>query len=472
MDNENNDKKIEEKNLSNKINVKKDLFDRIRLMKGAIHLVLIATKPDIIKQAPLILELRRRNENIVIVHTGQHYDWNLSKGMEQEFDIVPDVNLNVHGKTLYEQQSMIIGRFGKIIDEIKKINKKIVPYTYSDTTSAVAGGIASFANRIAVAHVEAGLRTMSPPREILTSLLYNRNIVNYYEELKKPIGWKKGSYEPYPEQFDSRASAPSAGVHLASTELNREHLIAEGYDEKRIFVVGNPVADAIDIAKQRIGESQIFKTYPILKQGNFIRFCVHRRENVSSKHRFKSIILAMIDLIKEGKKILFISLGATEKALKAFELKEEIEALAKEHENFIYSPVWPSYIDVIAAMQMCSVIATDSGSIQEEANIMGIPGVILRFNSDRPETVFAGSNIIAPPMKKEIVYRIIKEVHENKELNNKMANSPKLYGQDVGKKIVDVVNGIMSEGPLFELLEHERLGFSKFDMWEQGEIDW
>ncbi len=464
--------KIGEREQENKISVKKDLFDRIKQMKGAIHLVLIATKPDIIKQAPLILELRKRNENIVIVHTGQHYDWNLSKGMEQEFDIHPDVNLNVHGKTLYEQQSKIIGRFGKIVDEIKKINKKIVPYTYSDTTSAVAGGVASFANRIAVAHVEAGLRTMSPPREILTSLLYNRNIVDYYEELKNPEGWKKGSYEPYPEQFDSRASAPSAGVHLAPTELNKNNLINEGYDKKRIFVVGNPVSDAIGFAKERIDQSQIFKEYPILKQGNFIRFCVHRRENVSSKHRFKSIILAMIELIKEGKNILFISLGATEKALKAFELKEEIVELNKEYENFIYSPVWPSYIDVIAAMQKCSVIATDSGSIQEEANILGIPGVILRFNSDRPETVFAGSNIIAPPMKKEIVYRIIKEIHENRELNNKMANSPKLYGQDVGKKIVDVVNGIMSEGPLFELLEHERLGFSKFDMWEKGGIDW
>lgn len=453
------------------ITIKPGTFERFKQGKKPIHLVLIATKPDIIKQAPLILKLRERKEDVLIVHSGQHYDWNLSKGLEEEFNIVPDVNLNVSGK-LYEQQSQIIERFGWLISELKKVNKRIVPYTYGDTTTAVAGGIASFANRIAVAHVEAGLRTMSPPKEVLTSLLYNAKVYDYYKTLKNPKGWKKGSYEPYPEQFDTRAAAPSAGIHLAPTELNRQHLIDEGYDEKRIFVVGNPVVDTIYLAKKRINESRIFEKYPKLKEGNFIRFCVHRRENVSSKHRFKTLILAMERLIKEKKNVLFISLGATEKALKEYNLKEKIEDLAKRYSNFIYSPVWPSYIDVIAAMQKCSVIATDSGSIQEEANTLGIPLVTLRFNTDRPESVFAGANIIAPPIKDEIVYKIIKEVHENKKLRNEMMMAKKIYGMNVSEKIINAVMGIISEGPLFEWLEHERLGFSKLEFWEPGELEW
>jgi len=453
------------------LTIKEGFFERLKQDKRPIHLVLIATKPDIIKQAPLIIELRKRKENLVIVHSGQHYDWNLSKGLEEEFNIVPDVNLNVSGK-LYELEAQIIERFGKLIDELKKINKKIIPYTYSDTTSAMAGGIASFANKIGAAHVEAGLRTMSPKKELIRGLLYNPPVIKYYKQLKNPKGWKKGSYEPFPEQFDTRAAAPSAGVHFAPTFLNKKHLINEGYDKNRIFLVGNPVADSIKIIKQRIANSKIFEKYPKLKEGNFIRFCVHRRENVSSLHRFKSLILAMVELVKEGKNILFISLGGTEKALQEFGLKKDIEELAKKYDNFIYSPVWPNYVDVIAAMEKCSVIATDSGSIQEEANVLGIPCVTLRFNTDRPESIFAGGNILAPPLKKEIVYKIIKEVHENPELRMNMLKVEKLYGENVSEKIVDYVNGIIDEGPLFNWLEHDKLGFSKMNFWEKGETDW
>lgn len=458
--------------MNNKITVNKGSLERAKDDKRPIHLVLIATKPDIIKQAPLILELRKQKQNLLIVHSGQHYEWNLSKGLEEEFHIMPDVNLNVKVEHLYELQSQIIQRFGKLICELKKVNKRIVPYTYSDTTTAVAGGIASFANRIAVAHVEAGLRTMSPPRDLMMDLLQPGSIERYFTRLKNAALWKKGSYEPYPEQFDTRASAPSAGVHLAPVELNRKNLSDEGYDKQRIFVVGNPVVDTIAIARQRQAESHIFEKYPKLKEGGFIRFCVHRRENISSKHRFKALILAMKRLVEDGVNILLISLGATEKALREFDLKDEINTLAKTHANFIYSPVWPSYIDVVAAMGQCAVIATDSGSIQEEANVLGIPLITLRFNTDRPETVFAGANILAPPIRDDIVYRIIRAVYNNKTIRSEMLQAGKLYGANVSEKIVGVVNGIISSGPLFELLEHERLGFSKLPFWEPGEINW
>ena len=458
--------------ISGEITIEPGTIEKIKNHPGPIHVVFMGTKPEIIKQAPLILELRKKNANLLVVHSGQHYDWNLSKGIEEDFEIHPDINLNIKGNNLYEQQSQIIQRFGSLIDELKKLNRKIIPYTYSDTTSALSGGIASFANGVAVAHVEAGLRTLTPQRDLIMSLLYNRDVIDYFDELRLPEKWTKGSYEPYPEQFDTRASAPSAGVHLAPTELNKKNLMDEGYNEKRIFVVGNPVADSIKFAKERVHTSKIFEKYPKLKESNFIRFCVHRRENVSSKHRFKAVILAMERLVKEKKNVLFISLNGTEKALVSFGLKSRLEALALENDNFIYSSVWPSYIDVVAAMGKCSVIATDSGSMQEEANILGIPCVTLRFNTERPETVFAGSNIIAPPIREDIVYKIIKEVHENKKLNESMSKVGSLYGADVSRKMVDVINGVISEGPLFQLLEHEILGFSKFDFWEEGNIVW
>jgi UDP-N-acetylglucosamine 2-epimerase (non-hydrolysing) len=453
------------------INVRQGLLDEIKNYDGFIHLVLIGTKPDIIKQAPLILRLRTAGEKVYVVHSGQHNSWNLSKGMEEEFNIFPDVDLNVSGK-LYEQQAQIIERFGNFLDYVRRINSKIIPYTYGDTTTAVAGGIASFANRIGVAHIEAGLRTMTPPKTVFDMLLKNKDVLGYFAMLREGDMWKKGSYEPYPEQFDTRAAAPSAAVHFSPNELNTKHLLEEGYHPNRVFIVGNPVVDSLDIARKRIGESKIFEQFPVLEQGDFIRMCIHRRENVTSAHRFKTLFKSMEDLILSGKNVLLISLGGTEIALEAFQLKNKIENLAKEHKNFIYSPVWPSYIDVVAALDKCSVVATDSGSMQEETNILGIPGVVLRFNTDRPESVFSGANIIAPPINSEMVTKIIKEVHENDELRKQMKNSPKNYGENVSTKIVSHMTKLMNGGPLFYMLEHDYLGYSKQDYWEKGESEW
>ncbi len=451
------------------------VWERIGRHNGIIHIVLIATKPDIIKQFPLIDELKRQGEFVLVVHSGQHYDWNLSGGMEQEFGIVPDFNLNVRGQ-LYEQQAQIIQRLGSILERMQKLKKRVIPYTYGDTTTAVAGGIASYLNKYAVGHVEAGLRTMSPPQKIFLDLVNKKaeqfDVEAYYEALKSKEGWRKGSYEPFPEQFDTRASAPSAGIHFAPTEINRQHLVDEGYSEKRIFVVGNPVADALRFAEKHVSSSTIFERYPQLESGNMVRFCIHRRENVSCLHRFKSLYKAMVLLVEDGRNILFISLGATERALAEFGFKKEVERLAEKHKNFIYSPVWPLYTDVVAAMKKCDVVATDSGSIQEETNVLGIPGVVLRFNSDRPESVFAGSNTIAPPIKAEIVARIVREVMDNDSLNKKMRKAGNLYGENVSKKTVDIVKKVTERESLFELFEHEQLGLDKESFWEKGQAEW
>lgn len=454
--------------------VRRNLFRDIKKCRSLIHLVLIATKPDIIKQAPLIIELKRQKEFFVVVHSGQHFDWNLSGGIEHEFDIAPDINLNVRG-SLYEQQSQIIERLGYVFSQIKLMNKRVVPYIYGDTTSAVAGGIASFANLIGTAHVEAGLRTMSPQRELILSLIQGFDVEEYFSDLKLSGLWAKGSYEPYPEQFDTRAAAPSAGIHFAPVRLNADHLLAEGYSGESIFVVGNPVSDAIEIIEKKIDKSTIFEKYPQLASGQAIRFCIHRRENVSSYHRFMSIYESMVDLIKEGRTILLISLKATERALVAYDLKKKTENLAKKNKNFVYSTVWPFYADTITAMKKCLLVATDSGSIQEETNLLGLPGAVLRFNSDRPEAIFAGSNILVPPISKKVITKIIREIADNQKLNQQMRQAPKLYGEAVSQKIIRAIKKTTGEKSLaapFEILEHERLGLSRESFWRKGKIEW
>ena len=232
-------------------------------------------------------------------------------------------------------------------------------------------------------------------------------------------------------------------------------MIAEGFPEDRIFVVGNSVADATLEAMDRADQSTIFQRYPMLSDGDFVRFCIHRRENCLDEKRFMAIYGAMKMLIEEGRKVLLINMIQTKKAFERFELTAEVDMLAKEHPNFILSDVWSEYGDVIAAMSRAAVCATDSGSMQEEMNVMGIPCVTLRFGSDRSESIIAGGNMLAPPVDSTAIRNIIDYAWGSEE----MQNAPKLYGKDVSRKCVDAVLGVLKKEEVFRT-EEGRLGIN------------
>lgn len=265
--------------------------------------------------------------------------------------------------------------------------------------------------------------------------------------------WKRGSLEPYPEQFNTRCSECATGVHLAPVELDREFMLSEGFSEDRIFVTGNSVVDAIAEAQSRIKTSTVFDRFPLLADGDFVRFCIHRRENCGSDKRFRALYDAMVSLIQDGRKVLLITMIQTGKAFERLGLKKEVEEMAKKHKNFIYSPVWPEYVDVIAAMTKASVCATDSGSMQEEMNAMGIPCVTLRFGSDRSESAMAGGNLIAPPVDSAAIKKMIEFAWDNPE----MKKAPKLYGKNVSAKCIDAVENVLKNEDVFRS-EEGRLG--------------
>ena len=151
----------------------------------------------------------------------------------------------------------------------------------------------------------------------------------------KPEHWGRGSLEPFPEQFNTRCAEAGTGIHLAPVELNAGFLHAEGYPEDRIFVVGNSVADATMAAMERVNASSVFEKFPMLAGGDFVRFCIHRRENCMSERRFRAIFGAMQALIESGRNVLLISLHQTEKAFERFGLKEEADRMARDHKNFL-----------------------------------------------------------------------------------------------------------------------------------------
>jgi UDP-N-acetylglucosamine 2-epimerase (non-hydrolysing) len=430
-------------------------FDEMaRLPNKHVHLILIATKPDIIKQVPLYRELKKRGHLTVLGHTGQHFSENLSGGMLKEFGVEPDFNLNVRGST-YEIVSQIIGRLGAVIGELKERGKIVIPYVHGDTTTAMAASNAGFCHGFASVHVEAGIRTLTPDYEqwgLHHRIWDDKDCAEWREFLRVRKNWRRGSLEPYPEQFNTRCSECATGVHLAPVELDREFMLSEGFPDDRIFVVGNSVADAIVESQARFNEAKVFERFPVLADGNFVRFCIHRRENCGSDRRFRAIYDALVALVQEGRKVLLISMLQTEFAFERLRLKEEVQALAKKHPNFIYSPVWPEYVDVIAAMSRAAVCATDSGSMQEEMNELGVPCVTLRFGSDRSESAMAGGNIIAPPVDVQTVKRLIEWAWDHAE----MRKAQKLYGKDVSKKSIDAVEEVLAGGEVFRS-DEERL---------------
>jgi len=418
-----------------------------------VHLIMIATKPDIIKQVPLYKELKKRGHLVLLGHTGQHFDENLSGGMLKEFGVEPDFNLNVRG-SMHEIVSQIIGRLGFVIGELKERGKIVIPYVHGDTTTAMAASNAGYCHAFASVHVEAGIRTLTPnyQQSTINNQLSDFDVAGWREYLMDRKNWERGSLEPYPEQFNTRCSEAATGVHLAPVELDKEFMLSEGFPEDRIFVVGNSVVDATQEAVENSKNASVFERHPQLADGDFVRFCIHRRENCISEKRFRAIFGALKSFVEEGKTVLLINMNQTKKAFERFSLQEEVERLDKEHENFVFSEVWPQYTDVIAAMQKAAVCATDSGSMQEEMNVLGVPCVTLRFGSDRSESAMNGGNLIAPPLDGDVIKKIIEYAWNNEE----MRKAPKIYGENVSAKSIDVVEAVLKKGEVFRS-EGERL---------------
>ncbi len=429
-----------------------------------IHLVIIGTKPDIIKQAPLILELKNQGKCFLLGHTGQHYDENLNADIKKVFGLSPDFNLNISGP-LSDKISKIIKRFSVVLKEIKKFKKIIIPYVHGDTITAFTLATASFMNQIPVIHVEAGIRSYNPKgdtfKKFFSQKKFDFNV--YYFTLKNQANWLKGSIEPFPEQFNTRNIAAASAVHCAPTLLNKKNLIEEGFLKKRIFITGNTVSDAIKIGLQKKNPtSDELKT---IKDG-FIRFAIHRRENIMSLHRFSVIFNTMIQLLKDGFPVLWLSHNVNKRALKEYRFDNQIKQLQKDYKHFIYFDKLLDYDDNLKVLKKSLVNVTDSGSEQEEGYILKIKTVTVRFGSDRPETIWYGDNIIGPPVKTEILHNIILGAIKMP----KQQYYKNLYSWNVSSKIIQKVDNVLQQEGLLNW-EHELFGFHKYDFWKVGGLD-
>lgn len=318
------------------------------MVKAAL---VFGTRPEVIKLAPVYDALRRRPGSFVVevISTGQHRD--LSAQMLSVFDIHPDVDLDLMqtGQTLADLTARILTGLTSVFDE----RRPDVILVQGDTTTVFAASLAAFYLRISVGHVEAGLRT-------------------------------RDKFQPFPEEINRRLTGSLADLHFAATDLSRRNLLAEGVDPARIFVTGNTVADALRLVLDR--RSSLEDTEFAFAEhwlGRMLLVTAHRRENLGTP--MVSICQALRRLHDAFEDLLIVFPMHPNPAVREI-VTSTLGGLTRVH---LTEP--PDYELFVPLLRRADVVLTDSGGIQEEGPSLGIPVLVTRNTTERPEGVDAGA---------------------------------------------------------------------------------
>jgi len=347
-------------------------------------IIAFGTRPEFIKLAPVVFEIRRHPEHFepVLVATAQHRD--MLDQMMDVFGLEPDIDLN-----LMTPNQTLGSLTGKVLKSLQGVFRKVRPgllMIQGDTTTAMASALAAFYQEIPVAHIEAGLRTGD-------------------------------SRNPFPEEINRRIISLVADLHFAPTPAAGRNLRREGIRADRIFVTGNTVVDALRHMSAGLGKIPL----PLIPGTNrkLILVTAHRRENFGQP--LENICLALRDL---------------------HEKFEDIEIVYPVHPNPQVGPVTRKilgglprvhlirpldYLSFLRLMKESFMILTDSGGIQEEAPAFGKPVLVLRKVTERPEGVRAGASRIVPPGRR-IIVREAARLLTRPDAYRRMARARNPYG--------------------------------------------
>jgi UDP-N-acetylglucosamine 2-epimerase (non-hydrolysing) len=428
--------------------------------------VVTATKPDFYKQAPLVTAAEAQDVPCFVLHTGQHYDDVLGHGLA-EYDLEPriGVDMQIRGG-LSEKTADLMTRTKKLSEFLDEEypDTTVLPVVHGDTHAAgVFPQAWAFATNQFVAHNEAGLRGMTPSFEHADDPA--AFVADQFEG-----EWTLNRAEPFPEQYDTFVGSAAAIYHFAPTELNRQHLLNEGYPAEsngveRVPVVGNSIVDAIEMKRDPDLDESVFDIYPVLEErDDWLRVDIHRRANLLPE-RFSAIVEGVVGLVEDGYNVNFVELTATRQALENYGYRERLLELDEEHENFLFTGLWKKHAHVYEFLTsgQCFAEFTDSGSMQEELNVIDEALCLTaRFNTDRPETVMdAESNLLVPPVSGERVRETVEYVYETDAVRDRLESNENLYGRNVADRIVSFLDD-RRDDPVFEWA-HERAGFAGDD---------
>ncbi len=359
--------------------------------------------------APIIDEISKRDIDQIVLHTGQHYDKEMSDNFFKDLEIpVPDYNIHVGSGSHGKQTGLMM----KGIEEVLVKEKPDIVLVQGDTNAVLAGALVASKLHIAVGHVEAGLRSFDMTM---------------------------------PEELNRRVADISSTMYFVPTEHSAINLIAEGFSHKNVFITGNTVVDAcfrhLDIAKKRGFEEESLASLDIENMDNILTLTMHRAENVDIKERVTSIIDALKQL--SDMNIIFPIHPRTKNTLKNFGLFDELDSLKHVH---IIKPV--GYLDFLLLTSKSKLILTDSGGLQEEAITLNVPTLTLRYNTERPETVAAGGNILVGS-NKDVIVENANKILNDKKFFDKMSNALNPYGVgNSAKLIVDAIEDYYGKGLL------------------------
>ncbi len=360
-------------------------------------MTIFGTRPEAIKMAPLVKELKTRDHiQTIVCVTAQHRQ--MLDQVLQVFDIQPDYDLDIMktGQSL----SLITTKVLTGLEEIIKQEQPDLILVHGDTTTTYASALAAYYHQVKIGHVEAGLRT--------------------YQK-----------YSPFPEEMNRQMVGVLADYHFAPTQVSKQNLLAEGKKEDTIFVTGNTAIDALSTTVKKEYEHPIFDW---VKDDKLILLTAHRRENLGEpmKHMFRAIHR----IVKEHEDV---------KVVYPIHMNPIVRDTAREifgdHDRVrIIEPL--EVIDFHNFMNKAYMILTDSGGIQEEAPSLGKPVLVLRDTTERPEGIEAGTLKLAGTKENDI-YAMMKELLNNKEIYNIMAHASNPYGDGyASKRIVDIIESM------------------------------
>lgn len=366
-------------------------------MKQPIKVMTIfGTRPEAIKMAPLVLELKKRPEEFeaIVTVTAQHRE--MLDQVLSIFDIQPDYDLNI----MKDRQTLmdVTTRGLEGLDDVMKKVKPDIVLVHGDTTTTFIAGLAAFYNQIQVGHVEAGLRT-----------------------------WNK--YSPYPEEMNRQLTGVLADLHFAPTDKSAANLQAENKKEERIFVTGNT---AIDALKTTVKETYEHEVLTKLGDDRLILLTAHRRENLGEpmKNMFRAVKRIVDE--HEGVQVVYpVHLNPVVR-----ETANDI--LGNDPRIHLIEPL--DVIDFHNFAERAHIILTDSGGVQEEAPSLGVPVLVLRDTTERPEGIEAGTLKLAGT-EEETIYTLAKELLIDEDVYKQMSQASNPYGDGLAsKRICDAIS--------------------------------
>lgn len=357
-------------------------------------MLVFGTRPEAIKMCPLVNELKKRKSiQTVVCVTGQHRQ--MLDQVLDKFHVVPDYDLSImkDKQTLFDITTNILNGIGAVLDQVKPD----VVLVHGDTSTTFVTALACFYKQIAVGHVEAGLRT------------YDID-------------------SPFPEEFNRQAVSIISKYNFAPTQQAKQNLLNECKDEKRIWVTGNTVIDAL---KTTVQEGYTHPELEWAKGSRLIFITAHRRENLGQPmhHMFRAIRRVMEEH-PDVKALYPIHMNPIVRKA----ANEELGGMDRIH---IIEPV--EVFDCHNIMARSYLILTDSGGIQEEAPSLGKPVLVMRDTTERPEGIAAGTLKLVGT-EEDVIYRNFKELLEDKAVYDAMSKANNPYGDgNACQRIADIL---------------------------------